>query len=500
MKIVYPTIRLLRSDPDRIAAVDANEKITYGELEDRIHRDAERLLGIGVGRGDRIAVAATNSLEWVSLVHASARIGAILAPLNTRLSPADLRRLIPRINPSVLLADAVNATRLFVGDLDDSIQTIALDTAVAGWGLWSDATEASAAVPESVELDDICTIVATSGSSGDPKLVALSYGNLYFSAIASAINLGHRPTDRWLINLPLYHVGGLSIIHRAAVSGFSVYMDYRFDSDRLLDVISKNEITHLSVVGTMLTRVLDSHRGMPCPGSVRAILVGGAATDPRFILSARAAGYPVLTTYGMSETASQAATQSPSIPDQPVNAARPLPLCNVDIRHETGTSCARGEAGSICVGGPMVAAGYWQTDGTVTPLLEDGWFVTEDLGVLDDQGLLHVLGRRDDVIISGGENVSLREIENTAILCPGVRRVAALAVEDDQWGQSSALFVEAVDAIDAETILTFLREHIAHYKLPKHIVVTDKLPTTALDKIDRSALAVRLAHQSGQQS
>ncbi len=498
MTIVYPTVRLSRYAPGLIAAVNADGPVTYGELEGEIIRDAQRLLACGVSRGDRIAVCAGNSLAWLSLIHAAIRIGAILVPMNARLSPSEMRRLILAVGPTVLLANEENAKRLFIDDLDAGIQALVFGECgreKTHWTQWTEIEAPHLAVPESVELDDICTIVATSGSSGEPKLVALTYGNHYFGALASAINLGHRPTDCWLIDLPLYHVGGLSIVHRAAVSGFGVAVMPHFDADTLLNTIEELEITHLSVVGTMLQRIVDVHRDQSCPDCVRAILVGGGGTDRSLMDAARTAEYPVLGTYGMTETSSQAATQSPSDATRPDDAARPLPMCEIDIRADYSESCAADDVGQICIRGPMVADGYWQSDGSIVPISEDGWLHTEDVGCFDSDGYLHVLGRRDDIIISGGENVSLREIEQAAIQCTGVHRVATLAVDDHEWGQASVLFVEAIEAVQPATVEGFLREHLAHYKIPKRIVCLNPLPTTALDKVDRSALYLWLAQQ-----
>ncbi|MBD3297295.1 MAG: o-succinylbenzoate--CoA ligase [candidate division Zixibacteria bacterium] len=495
MTIVYPTVRLSRYTPERIAAVDTDGPVTYGELEADIIRDAQRLLACGVSQGDRIAMSAANSRTWLSLIHAAVRIGAIVVPMNTRLSPSEIRRLISIIGPKLLLADKESAERLFVDDLGEEILTIGFGGNESQWTQWTEMEAAELAVPESVELDDICTIVGTSGSSGEPKLVALSYGNHYFGALASAMNLGHQSTDRWLINLPLYHVGGLSIVHRAAISGFAVVVEPHFDADTLWNTIEECDITHLSVVGTMLHRVLDAHGDRRCPDCVRAVLVGGGGTDRALIQAARAAGYPVLGTYGMTETSSQAATQSPSDSAQPADAARPLPMCDIDVRADNGESCAVDDVGQICIRGPMVADGYWQSDGSIVPIHKSGWLLTEDVGYLDTAGYLHVLGRRDDVIIAGGENVSLREIEQAAIQCTGVHRVAILAVEDPEWGQASVLFVEAAEPVQADTVAAFLRERLAHYKIPKRIICLDRLPTTALDKVDRSALYLWLPQQ-----
>jgi len=324
-------------------------------------------------------------------------------------------------------------------------------------------------------------VVFTSGSSGTAKAVVLSRQALIASAAASATNLGWRDGDRWLACLPLFHIGGASILSRALIARRAVVLapDGSFDPEVVGGLLVDTRVTLASLVPTMLARLLDAD--VAPPAQLRAVLLGGAATRAPLLERAATAGWPVLTTYGSSETASQIATARPGRAATAADGSgRPLP--GVDLRV--------GDDGRIRVRGPMLMDRYLPPQ--PTPIDGDGWLTTADCGYVDDDGNLHVTGRADDTIVSGGENVDPREVEVALEGLPGVRAACVFGVADPVWGQvvAAALVPEG----DAELrIAESLRARLEGSRRPRRICFVDRLELGPTGKIDRRATAARCA-------
>ena len=301
-------------------------------------------------------------------------------------------------------------------------------------------------------------VIHTSGTTGRPRAVCLTRANFEASARGSAAVLGVEPGDRWLCCLPVFHVGGLSIFTRSALYGTTVVAEAGFQADRVRDLLEAGEVTLASLVPTMLLRLREA--GLERAPALRAVLLGGGPIPPGLLEWARDVGLPVRPTYGMTETTSQVATA-----DEGERLARPLPGAELRI----------GEEGEILVRGPMVAA--------------EGWLHTGDRGHLTADGLLEVEGRMDDVIVTGGENVAAREVEDVLLAHPGVRDVGVVGVEDPEWGRAVTAFVVA-DATEAE-LLVHCRERLAGFKVPKRVLLLEELPRTASGKVERATLESR---------
>lgn len=306
-------------------------------------------------------------------------------------------------------------------------------------------------------------VVFTSGSSGTPKGVRLTAANLEAAAAASATHLGHGSEDNWLLAMPLHHVGGLSIVVRQVYTGGSITMLPSFDAARFAGAM-KSGVTMVSVVPTMLRRVL-AHG--PFTG-LRAVLVGGGPIPEGLLEEAAAADLPVLPTYGMTETFGQVATLRPG--SALGHRAHPLPGVEIQITHD----------GRIAVRGDQVSPGY---EGE--PDRPDPWFVTSDLGELDEEGALRVLGRADTVIITGGENVDPERVEETLREIDGVEELIVVGVPDEEWGQ------RVVCAYAGDAQVSFLQDEsikrLPGFMVPKEWVKVHSIPRTSLGKPDRVA-------------
>jgi O-succinylbenzoic acid--CoA ligase len=341
----------------------------------------------------------------------------------------------------------------------DVIAVMSKGTAVlAGPGIvWTGITPGEAA-----------TVMFTSGTSGGPKGVRLTRENWEAAADASMGHLGHGPDDVWLLAMPLHHVAGLSIVLRSAYAGGTVRMLDGFDASGFADVLHAR-VTMASMVPTMLARVLEADHG-PYVG-LHAVLLGGGPIPDALLEQGIEAGLPLLPTYGLTETAGQVATLR--LDDPPANKAYPLP--DVSLRIEPD--------GRIAVWGPMVSPGYVGEPDRAP----DDWLVTGDLGSVDDDGALRVLGRVDTVIVSGGENIDPVRVEGEITSLPGVAEAMVMALPSDEWGMEAVcLYVGELGESEVEPLL---RARLPGFMIPKRWLRVAELPTTPMGKPDRAAAA-----------
>ncbi|MGE5596576.1 MAG: o-succinylbenzoate--CoA ligase [Hyphomicrobiales bacterium] len=461
--------------PAHPAVVFGDTTLTYRELDAAATNLAVRLCEEGVVPGDRVALLALNSLEFVVAVHAVPRAGAILLPLNPRLTTPELAYQLQDSGASLLLhhdrtatqaAEAANGAHL--------IDITGIGHAAPGAGHTAPADAPDGRSP--------FAIIYTSGTTGAPKGAILTFDNFFASAAASAFNIGVDPRDRWVACMPLFHVGGLSILTRSAIYGTTAVLHPAFDEHAVNRELREGGATLLSVVPTMLARMLDAD-DRPYPPAVRAVLAGGGPVTKELLQRAAERGLPVLQTYGLTEATSQVTTLSPADAlAHPGSAGKPLLGTRVRI------DAPPGEPGEILVSGPTVTPGYWRRPGATSRALRDGWLHTGDIGRLDDDGFLYVLDRRDDLIVSGGENVYPAEVEAALMAQPGVVAAAVVGVPDPRWGQVVAAAVVAGPGFDEEMVLSALRERLAGYKVPRLVRVAESLPVTASGKIRRNVV------------
>lgn len=465
-----PVAQWAAQAPERLALVSGEREWTYRALDAEIRRWAERLQAGGVGPGDRVAHLSPNSVDAVALTYALWRIGATAAPLNTRLAPAEISAQLELLDPRLVLVDPAFPDHLF-------LQSVAARQ-------WPPVAHAR---PPPEEM--VAAILFTSGTTGRPRAAALSRSNFLSAARASAANLGAEPEDRWLLCLPLFHVGGLTMMDRCALGGASLHLHPRFDAEAVSADIDARGITHLSLVATTLQRLLQLRGGRRFPGTLQAILVGGGPVAPDLLARARALGAPVLQTYGLTEACAQVATERPSEADG-LTAGPALPLLSIRIVDPEGEDLPAGQVGEIEVSGPTVMLGYYNDESETHQALWKGWLRTHDLGSLDERGRLTVVARRQDLIISGGENVYPAEVEAVLAQAPGVEDAAVIGAPDPEWGQVPVAAV--VGGTGEQAVLDHCYARLARYKVPRQIVRVSELPRNAAGKVDRALLRRRL--------
>jgi o-succinylbenzoate---CoA ligase len=429
-----------QSCPERTALVTEASSVTYAELEAEATWVARRLAAYGVRGGATAALTMHPRREEVVLLHALMKLGAIAMPVSPRLTEAERQAVLAAERPAVDLSDAAELTQ----------------------------TEADLPLLGEHDMDDLLFKILTGGSTGEPRPVGLTYGNFLFSAVGSAFNIGVEPADRWLCCLPLSHVAGLSIVLRSVIYGTTAVLLDGFDTEQVATTLTSGGITVLSLVPTMLIRLLEAGADLSAP---RAILIGGGPVPEAAVAEALDRGATVVQTYGMTETCSQVTTLAPEDARRKIGSAgRPLLTTHLRI-----------EESEILVQGPTVAPGFADAD---------GWLHTADLGRIDEDGFLYVGGRKDDVIISGGENVIPAEVESVLLEHPGVADAAVVGRDDPEWQQAvTALIVPAGDGLDLDQLRTHSASRLAPHKVPKRFELVTELPRTASGKLLRRQLA-----------
>ena len=472
--------------PQRTAIIEGEQQITYQALDALAAHFAGRLAAAGVQPGDRLGVLLPNSTVHAALIHASARLGAVLVPLNTRLTADEIGWQLEKTAPRALIYDDAAAQTAAQLAAPGRVLLAARDLAAAG-GQKQEAGYSRWATGE-IRLDAPFAIIFTSGTTGRPKGAVLTFRNVFYSAMASAYRLGVLPDDRWLCVLPLYHVGGLSILIRSALYGTAVELHNGFDVDAVNHALRTHPITLISLVPTMLHRLLEAGGGPQWRDTLRLVLLGGAAAPPDLIARCTAANIPVAATYGLSEAASQVATALPdAVRRKPGSVGKPLLFTAVRVVDEAGNPVPPGTVGEIVVSGPTVMPGYYGDDAATAQVLRGGALRTGDLGYLDEDGDLWPVQRRSDLIVSGGENVYPAEVEDVLRAHPAVKAICVVGLDHPEWGQqvAAAVVLHEGAALDAETLIAFGRQHMAGYKLPRRVRFVDALPQTASGKVRR---------------
>lgn len=484
-----------RVDGTRTAIVEARtgRAHSYTSLDADADAWVERLRSCGIGSGDRVAVLAQNRVEFIALLFACVRVGALLVPLNWRLSAAELARVIADAEPTVMLGED-----RFRSTARDAI----LIAQTASAPRWIDLDRDVDALPRlqptathDVERSthDTVLLLYTSGSTGTPKGVMIPHRQLIANAIATTTAWGIGQDDVGPAVTPFFHTGGWNVFTTPILfRGGTVVLIDGFDPDTFLDTLDRFGLTVTFGVPTQLAMLRASRKwGMPLP-RLRWFISGGAPCPQRIKDDVREAGYRFREGYGLTECGPNCfATTDDTALHRVGTVGWPITFLQMRLRGEDGAIVhTDDEIGELELRGPQLFAGYFRApDKTAEVMTSDGWLRTGDLASRASDGVFTIRGRRKEMFISGGENVFPGEVEAALLDCTGVAEVSVIGVPDPRWGEvGCALIVRHTSDVDASALLAEARTRLAGYKLPKHIHFVDALPRLGSGKIDRRAL------------
>ncbi len=453
--------------PEAPALIWAEGVLSYQQLENIIGQIEIRLIAEGIKEGDRVGILGINRWEYIVLLQALFRLGALAIPLSTRFTDHTLQQLCGEVSCELLIQETAEP-RSFIA-------TRNIDRLFAGLtaALPSESTAAT------YRDDQLATVLFSSGSTGLPKAILHRWSSHFQSAVGSNENIQLSLGDRWLLSLPLYHVAGVAILFRCFVAGAAVVIPDPEAS--ILANVEEMSITHVSMVSTQLVRMLDEKGNRPA--GIKAMLLGGSAISRALVSRAFDAGFPIFTSYGMTELASQVTT-TPAAPalDDLFTSGKLLSHRELKIA----------EDGQILVRGATRLEGYLEKTGLRKPFDKDGWFATGDIGRIDEKGRLVVTGRKDNMFISGGENIHPEEIERALESFAGVNRAFVVPVADQEFGQRPVAFLEVEKSLPTPDILEeHLRDRIPRFMNPVRYFTLDDQATGEGMKVSRKNLILR---------
>ena len=446
--------------PNRICI----NEYTYNDIYRGVVHVARKLELLGASR---IAILSDNSVTMAIYVLATMVVHKELLLLNVHLKPKEIKNQLAQLDVTTVLHSVERREQL-----PNSISTIVFESLER---ILSD-EEADDTFDWTFEDRDIAIIMNTSATTGQFKSVPLRWGQIRAHVQASKEVLGKTEQDNWLMILPLFHVSGLSILLRSLYNGTAVTILPKYDEAQVLKLIESESINMMSLVPTILTQLepsISHHK-------LRVILLGGEFIPMALIDACEKKSLPIYKTYGMTETFSQSVTFSVlDYPHKRDSVGKPLPGMQVRIDKPDADG-----VGEIHLTGPMVMTGYIDKE----PI--DGDLNTDDIGYVDEDGFVYILNRRKDLIISGGENIYPKELEDLVYTLPSVKECAVVPVPDPKWGQVPALFVAFHDgeSMTADAILSFMTKSLAKYKVPKYVKILPALPRNGTGKIVRNEL------------
>ena len=453
--------------------------LSFNECNTVAKAIASRLRSRGVRSGEIVAVVSPNTPELVMLLLGLLKTGVIAAPLNNRFPEHLMSNTIEKLRPSLIVTSRKTS-------LPDSISIAELlDTNSLGTVLHATKSTVPSnnnvvAMPDMAEnmkeMRQPVTIIHTSASSGEAKAAVHSFGNHWYSALGSNENIPFGADDCWLLSLPLYHIGGYSLLFRSLISGGALALGKPDES--LGQSLRNFPLTHLSVVPTQLFRLLADKESTALLRTMKAVLLGGSSAPKSLIEEAVRRHIPLYLSYGSTEMSSQIATTPAPIQGIQENSGRLLPWREISVAHN----------GELLVKGACLFQGYLR-EGIIQPQTDNnGWFHTSDIGSVTDDGTVTVAGRKDNMFISGGENIHPEEIETALMMIDGILDALVVPVDDDEYGQRPVAFIKTIEPENPEnsTIIDVMRSMIGKLKCPTHYYRVNEWATLpGSQKIDR---------------
>lgn len=489
--------------PDRIALHDTitGRDITYAAWNVSANQTANFLHSLGVGVGDRVAVYATNCLEYLDVWMACGKIGAILQNLNWRLTVHELARLINDAMPKVLIYSDD-----FAAQVDQMRPEIACVGHYVAFGRPTGTHDKPFALRDSqpaglihrpdLHPDMPWVICYTGGTTGLPKGAILTHNNMTWNSVNTVMSWGLDQNDVAILNAPLFHTGGLNVFTLPLIhAGGKSIVCKTFDAAQVFDLITNSGVTVFFGVPTMFVMMQQHPDWERADFSRLKIVISGGAPCPMPVFERFwEKGVDFKTGYGLTEAGPNTFwLPRADIRRKPGAVGKPLFHVDVSVVDSNGHACPPGIPGELLIRGQHVTSGYWNNPQATASAIRDGWLHTGDLAICDDEGYYSVVGRLKDMIISGGENIYPAEVESVMHAHPTVSEAALIGLPDATWGEvgCAVVVIRPGQLLREDDLLRFMRERLAKYKVPKTVIFVDELPKTGPGKIDKRALIER---------
>ena len=494
--------------PNKTAIISGERKVKYNELNERVNRLANALTNQGIKKGDRVAALLYNCPEFLEVYFALAKIGAIFVTLNFRLARQEIKYMIADSGSNFLIFDNYFSEMIeFIrSDLSiDQKNYVSLGNSGATRAIEYEKfiKESPSKEPEiikEVKLEDPQMIMYTSGTTGIPKGALLSHQKTFYNTFNSVLYFDMTSKDIMLVNMPLFHSGGLNI---AAIpilySGGTAVIQKSFDPEQTLSLIERHRISLAMMVPTMLNFMLkQGNIDNYDLSSMKTLMVGGEPMSLSLIKAYQDRKISIRQVFGQTETSIQLWLSEEDAIRKTGSVGKPVFHADVKVVNESGKDVVPGEVGEIVLKGPTQMICYWNDPKQTAETLRDGWLHTGDLATVDDEGFVYMVDRERDMYISGGENVYPAEIEKVYGDNPNILEVAVIGIPDEKWGEvGKAMIVLKEGAkMTEEEALKFLRDKLAKYKIPKYIEFTSEFPKTGSGKIKKAELRKKYGHKT----
>ncbi|MET3696719.1 fatty-acyl-CoA synthase [Bacillus oleivorans] len=475
-------------NPNRLAIITDQEQLTYKQLNQQIRNVSAFFMNeMKVKKGDRIGILSHNRLEYMVLLFAIAKIQCVAVPLNSRLNVNELVYQLTDSETAVLVIE--NA----FFEMGKSIEKV---TGVKLVKIESLRHIDSANEPchyEKIDEHDPYIICYTSGTTGWPKGAVLTQSNMYWNAINNILGLDLTSRDKSIVLLPLFHIGGIGLFALPTLfTGGAVIIPGKFVPEKVISMIEKHQATIVMGVPTIHQALMD------CPSfqtanlqSVRWFYSGGAPCPVELIQAFYDKGYLFGQGFGLTETSPTVFLLSrEDAPRKIGSIGKPVMYCDYRLVDSEGNDVEPGEVGHLIIRGPNVMKEYWNKPKATKEAIQDGWFHTGDLARIDEEGFVYIVGRKKEMLISGGENIYPLEVEQVIRQLPEVQEVAVVGGTDPKWGEIPIAFIAKKESayIEADTVISHCKQYLAKYKVPKEIHFVDELPKNATGKIQKNLL------------
>lgn len=500
--------RSLEFRPDNLAIVEGMRRATFRELADRTRRMGNGLLDLGLGKGERVAILGRNSMENGESYLAVPNAGLVLVMLNYRLSPNEIQAILADSQPAALIVHEE-----FVGHIEQILNNLGSvqyfihigdkTGTPNGWLHYETLIENARAGEPEVEIteEDLAALLYTSGTTGTPKGCMVTHRNLYHVGRSMALEMGIGLDNIGIIPAPLFHASGLVILMNGLYSGTASVIMPRWNVVEFMELVEKYKVT----TGVMATPMLMFFVDHPMNGeydlrSLRKLLFAGAPVTPAvFEKAIEKFGNIFVHGFGTTETVGSVSILRTLEVEQALSEGRPeiLGSCGrsymdtqAEVVDDNDLKVPPGIIGEIRVRGLGMTLGYWHKEEETRHAFRNGWYYTEDLGRVDERGFIYIVGRKKDMIISGGENVFPAEVENVLYRHPAVEQAAVIGITDAIWGEAVTAFIvkKADSQLSENDLRAFCRNEIAGYKVPKKVYFIDSLPLSASGKVLKSSL------------